>query len=204
MKHLQTCMLALALAAASAVSAQEAKKKGAMPAMDAEQKAMMEAWQKAGQPGEAHKQLETMAGKWTTKQTVWMDPTAEPAVETGTATNTMIMGGRHLRQDYQGRWMGQPFTGLGFTGYDNVTGKYYSTWADSMATGLFVAHGDYDAASRTYTFRGEMADPAAGGAKIPMRNVVRIVDDDHHVFEMFETRDGKERRSMQIDYARAK
>ena len=204
MKHTQACMLALALAAATAASAQEAKKKQAMPAMDAEQKAMMEAWQKAGQPGEPHKRLEAMAGKWNTKQTIWMDPKAPPLVETGTATNTMIMGGRHMRQDFQGNWMGQAFTGVGYTGYDNVSGKYYSTWTDSMATGLFVSHGDYDAATRTYTFRGEMADPAAGGAKIPMRNVVRVVDDDHHVFEMHETRDGKERRTMRIEYARAK
>ena len=28
------------------------------------------------------------------------------------------------------------FTGVGRTGYDNVTGRYWSTWTDTMSTGV--------------------------------------------------------------------
>lgn len=113
--------------------------------------------------------------------------------ETGKATNTLALGGRHLRSEFHGTWQGQPFEGQGYTGYDNVTGKYYSSWIDNASTGLFVARGDYDAKNRTYTFRGEMNDPAE----------LRIVDQDHHVFEMYETRGGKEAKTMLIEYTRA-
>ena len=34
--------------------------------------------------------------------------------------------------------MGMPFEGIGRTGYDNVTGKYWSTWIDNMSTGCYL------------------------------------------------------------------
>lgn len=198
--HYRAMLGVLILAAALPLAAQDP---GAQPQMNAEQQAMMQAWEKAGKPGEQHKQLAMMAGSWTTKQTVWMDPKAPPMVETGTATNTMIFDGRQMRQEFHGNWMGQPFEGLGYSGYDNVTGKYFSTWTDNMSTGMFISYGDYDAATKTYNYTGEMNDPAAGGAKIPVREVWRIVDNDHQVFEMYETRDGKEAKTMMIEYTRS-
>jgi hypothetical protein len=203
MKTRQYSALALMLAIALPLSAQETKPDAAPPEMTAEQKAMFEAYEKAAKPGEQHKQLEALVGTWTTKQSMWMDPSAPPMTETGTSSNTLVLGGRHLRSDFSSKWMGKPFTGIGYTGYDNVTGKFYSSWMDDASTGLFIAHGDYDAATKTYTFTGEMADAAKAGAKVPMREVLRIVDNDHHVFEMYETRDGKEAKVMQIEYARA-
>ncbi|UNK48508.1 DUF1579 domain-containing protein [Lysobacter sp. S4-A87] len=202
MKIAQISLLTLALLAALPLAAQD---KSAKPAqLTPEQQAMMQAWEKAAQPGEQHKQLAAMVGKWTTRQTMWMDPDTPPMTETGSATNTLVLGGRHIRQDFRSKWMGQPFEGVGFNGYDNVTGKYYSTWMDSGSTGMYVSYGDYDPATKTYTYRGEMADPASKGAKVPVRQVVRVVDNDHQVFEMYETRAGKEAKTMQIDYTRQK
>ena len=60
-----------------------------------------------------------------------------------------------------GQWMGKPFEGIGYTGYDNVNGKYYSSWIDSSSTGMFVSQGGYDPASKSYVFKGEFADAAA-------------------------------------------
>lgn len=195
--------LCLALLVALPSPAKEPKAEKA-PQLTAEQQAMMQAWEKAGQPGEQHRQLAGMVGEWTTKQTMWMDPQQPPMVQAGSATGTMVLGGRHVRQDYRGEFMGAPFEGLAYTGYDNVTGKYYSSWMDSGSTGLFVSYGDYDPATRSYTFTGEMADPSAGGAKIPVRQVIRVVDNDHHVFDMYETRGGKEAQTMKIEYTRKK
>ncbi|MFC3550630.1 DUF1579 domain-containing protein [Lysobacter cavernae] len=203
MKTVQVWLCALALLVALPLAAKEPKA-AEPPRMTAGQQAMMEAWEKASSPGAQHQQLAAMAGTWSVKQQMWMDPKSPPMVQTGSATTTAVFGGRHLRQDYRGEWMGKPFEGVGYTGYDNVTGKYYSSWMDSGSTGLFVAHGDYDSARKTYTFKGEMADAAQGGAKVPIRDVLRIVDDDHHTFEMYETRDGKEAKVMQLDYTRQK
>jgi hypothetical protein len=196
---------ALALGCLFATTAFAHDPKDAAPAMSAEQKAMMEAWQKAATPNEKHQQLiAEFEGTWDAKMSAWMDPSAPPQVETGKSVNTAVFGGRQLRMDYTGTFMGQPFEGMGYTGYNNVTGKYFSTWSDNMSTGLFVAEGDYDAASKVYTYRAQMPDPVKPGTMVPVRESMRFPDKDHALFEMYETRDGKEMKTMQIEYTRAK
>ena len=74
----------------------------------------------------------------------------------------------------------------------------------AMSTGQFLAEGDYDPATRTYTYRGSMPDPMQPGATTPVRETLRVVDRDHHVMEYFESHDGQERKSMQIEYTRSK
>lgn len=176
----------------------------ALTSMSAEDQAMMQAWQKAGAPGAQHKQLiDQMVGTWNTKQTMWMSADAPPMVETGKAIHTAALDGRQVRIDFTGMVMGQPFEGVGYTGYDNTRGKYTSLWTDSMSTGMMTSAGDYDAATKTYTFHGEMADPMQPGKMLPIRETVRIVDADHQVMEMYEPKDGKEVKTMMIEYTRA-
>lgn len=204
MKTFRTAALVGLLCTAGAVTAQDAASESA-PKMDAQAQAMMEAWQKAATPGPQHRQLaEHFAGTWDTKQTMWMDPSAPPMTSTGRSVNTAVLGGRHVRMDFTGEFMGQPFEGVGYSSYDNVKGKYVGSWMDSMSTGQFMAEGDYDAASKTYTYRGEMADPMKPGTMTPVREVVRVLDNDRHVMEFYETHDGQERKSMQIEYTRAR
>src|SRR5690606_41347735 len=94
----------------------------AAPAQD---EAMMAAWEAAATPGPQHAQLvEHFAGTWDTKMTVWMDPVTPPLDESGSTTSTAELGGRHVRMDYRGNFMGMPFEGVGSNGYDNVSGRY--------------------------------------------------------------------------------
>lgn len=177
----------------------------AAPAMSPEQQAAMEAWQKAAVPGAPHKQLaEHFVGTWEAKQSFWMDPSAPPMSETGTATSTAELGGRQIRMDFTGQMMGAPFHGINYTGYDNVARHYTSTWIDDMSTGTYMTTGQYDPESRTYTFTGQWPDPLQGGDMLQVRQTVRIVDADHHVMEMYETHEGKEMRTMLIEFSRAK
>jgi hypothetical protein len=207
MKTMTRCILHAALACAllSPVVAAAQQAQDATPKMSAEQQAMMATWQKAATPGPQHAQLaEHFAGAWDTRQTMWMDATTPPMTETGKSVDTAVLGGRQVHTDFTSTFMGQPYQGVGFVGYDNVRGKYTSTWSDNMSTGVMVSDGEYDPATKTYTFRGEMGDPMKEGAMLPIRETVRIVDADHHVMEMFEPHDGKEIRTMQIEYTRAK
>lgn len=203
MKIRHLAVLAFGFAAIAPGFAQ--KKDAAPPPMSAEQQAMMDAWQKASTPGEKHRQLiAEFEGTWDAKMTAWMDPSAPPVVESGKSVHTAVFGGRQLRMDYSGKFMGQPFEGMGYTGFNNVTGKYFSSWSDNMSTGLFVAEGDYDPATRVYTYRAQMPDPMKPGTMVPVRETMRFPDKDHALFEMYETRDGKELKTMQIEYTRAK
>ena len=196
-------LIAIALSAcmASAVSAQDAP---AMPQMTPELQAKMAAWIAASTPGAQHKQLaDHFTGNWTARTTLWMDPSMPPTTVDGTSVATVEFGGRHVRSKYSGTMMGQPFTGEAITSYDNTSGKFVNSWFDSMGTGQYVTHGDYDPATQTYTFTGAMSDPTKDDKVTEMKDTIRFTDSDHYVMESFELVDGKEVKMMQIEYARA-
>ena len=190
------CLLTLALLATVA----HAQEPEAAPA-EAEQAAMMAAWQKAMTPGEAHAALARGAGTWKMTVRMWMDPSAEPMVSEGSAERRMILGGRVLEEASTSDMMGMPFEGLGRTGYDNVTGKYWSSWIDNMSTGIFLQHGSHDPETDAYGFNGEYPDPMSGGTT-RVRSVVRWENDDTQHFEWYEDRGAGEVKTMVVTYER--
>ncbi len=174
------------------------------PPMSAEQKAEMDAMMKAMAPGENHTLLASVAGDWTFTHTMWMDPAAPPATSTGTASYTTIMGGRYVQGTYRGMMMGMPFEGVGVTGYDNISKQFVSSWYDNFGTGIMMLTGTYDAATRTFTYSSDVDDPMKPGTKVKVREVIRLVDPTRHVMEWYETRAGKESKTMEIVYTRKK
>jgi len=190
-------VLVLALVATGAVADDKSP-----AAMSKEQQDMAAAFERMGAVRAEHRQLEYFAGDWKTKTSVWMDPKQPPEVSEGTSHCEAVFGGRYFETRAEGQMMGQPFSGRGVTGFDNLSGQYFATWYDSMSTGFFLAYGSYDKASNQYTYRGSMDDPMAPKTKIPVRAVVRIVDASHHAFDWYEERGGKEVKTMQIEYTR--
>lgn len=172
------------------------------PAASAAQQAAMQAWQRAAAVGPQHQRLEWFQGRWKERVQMWMEPGQPPRIEQGVAEVRPVLGGRFMEMRHRGHYMGKPMQGLGYSGYDNVDGRYTSIWMDDGSTAIFISHGDYDAASKTYTYSGQMQDPARPDTMIPVREVVRITGPRSYVFEWHETRDGRERKAMQIDYTR--
>lgn len=190
-----TLMLALPLSAQ-----EEEKKTTGHDRMHMEMAAMMEAMEEAGTPGEAHRALEPLAGRWNATVRLWMDPAGEPMVMDATSESRWILDGRYLREEVESEFMDKPFHGIGLTGYNNATGEYESAWVDSHSTAIFRYTGSRTADG--FEFAGEMTDPATG-QPVAQRTVIRIVSDDEIVAEGYETRDGAERRTMEIVYRRA-
>jgi hypothetical protein len=171
------------------------------PEMTPEQKAEMEAYQKAGTPGAPHQTMAATAGTYDAKVKSWHEPGKPPMEETGTATRSMGLDGRVLVEEFKGSMMGMPFTGHGMQGYDNVSGKYWSTWMDSMSTGLMVSEGTCDA-KQTCTFKGSWNDPVKK-APVAARMTSRWTSPTIQVFEMYGPgRDGKEMKMMEITYTK--
>lgn len=153
----------------------------------------------AAAAGEAHRRLAGLAGSWNVKQSLWLNDAKVPQIDAGTAVFATVLGGRHLQQDLRVR-SSPPFQGLGFTGYDTATQRYYTSWMDINFTGVLLLHGDYDASARTYRFRGDMPD--ANGDSVPTREELQIIDGKHFVARFFETRRGRESLVVELDYSR--
>ena len=163
--------------------------------------AMMEVYMKLAAPGEPHKLFAGLAGSWTTQTKEWMEPGKPPTEATGSADLKMLLGGRFLQQEYNSTMMGQPYTGMGITAYDNLRKKYVSTWIDSMGTGIFTMEGTASADGKTITLKGQHAEP--GGGQMMHRAVWKIVDDHTQTFDMYGAHGhGKETKMMEIVYTR--
>ena len=196
MKFKVLATLVLVVVCASAI-AQEQKKE-----MSADQKAQMEAMMKAMMPGEQHKLLNNMVGTFDLKVTAWMMPGEPPMNSTGTSVNTWIMGGRYVEQKTSGSFMGQPFNGLGYTGYDNLKKTYWSSWMDNMGTGIMTSTGATTDNGKTWKFSGTEPDPMTG-KDTPFEDHITVVDKDHYTFDMWSPGpDGKMMKVMEIAYTR--
>ena len=171
--------------------------------MTPEQQAAMEAYTKAATPGPQHSSLAKQVGNYSLLIKSWEAPGTEPMVENGTATRSMILGGRVMMESMNSKMMGQPFTGHGMRGFDNVTGKHWSTWNDSISTGLMTTTGSCDEKDAC-TFSGSWVDPVSKKT-ITSRMVSHWSGADAETFEMFGPGpDGKEFKMMEITYTRQK
>jgi hypothetical protein len=199
-RPLSVLVLVAAVAAAAVALADE--KKAAAPQMD--EKTMMELWQKMATPGEGHKKLDPLVGSWTARNTMWMEPGKPPEVTEGTAEQKWVLGGRYLEQRYEGTMMGQPFSGVGYAGYDNYTMKYESTWMDTTGTAILITRGTFDKAGKVLTSTGQMNDFVTRKT-MTMRDKTTLVSPDEILFELFGSGpDGKEQKMMEIRYTRKK
>jgi len=174
---------------------------------------MMAMMMELSKPGENHKLLAHGVGAWTYKVKMWMSPdtNAAPMESSGTATIRKIMGGRYFTGEHMGKMqmpgadgkmMDMEFKGMSTEAYDNVKKKFVATWLDNMGTGIMMLEGTYDPSSKTFTYRADTE--FMPGMKVKVREVINIVDNDHHMFEWYEDRGAGEVKTMQIDYTRKK
>jgi hypothetical protein len=171
------------------------------PQMTPEQKTEMDAYMKAGTPGPQHQWLASTAGTYTLKIKSWHEPAGPATEDTGTATRKIMLDGRVLAEDLDSSMMGTPWTGHGMTGYDNVSGKYWSTWMDSMSTGVMLSEGACDA-KKSCTFTGAWNDPIKKGP-VKSRMTTHWTSPTTEVFEMYGPgKDGKEMKMVEITYTK--
>ncbi len=165
-----------------------------------EQQAMVQAMT----PGEHHKLIAQFAGKYEYTSKMWMAPDA-PAMESGgTSVAEMVMGGRYLQDTVEGVIMGMPFTGTGWTGYNNITGEYIFAWIDNFSTGIMTATGSCSPDGKVLTFEGASPQPGVP-EPVPFIQVVTLIDDTHHKMEWYmPSEEGEMFKTMVLSYTRVK
>jgi hypothetical protein len=189
------CVAAVVLAVSA--TAQE----GEMPKMTPEQLEEMEAYMKAGALGPEHELMAEHTGTFDVATKSWMDPEAPPIESKGVAVRTLEMGGRVMHEVFESDMLGMPFTGLSRSGFDNVSGTWWSTWTDSMSTGIMVAEGTCDA-DFNCTYVGSYNDPVQNGP-VSNRYVAKWTSEDEQYFAMYGPgRDGAEVKMMEMVYTR--
>ena len=163
---------------------------------------VMAVYEKLGTPGPMHQALAGSEGSWKTRVKTFMEPGKPPMESQGSSEHKMVLGGRILRQEFRAEMMGGIYEGLGFTGYDNHTGKFTSIWMDNMSTAIMVFQGTGTPDGKTVTMESpEYDDPVRGPMR--WRSVSRVIDENNEFFEMYTTgRDGQEHKMMEITYVR--
>jgi hypothetical protein len=193
-------VVSAAIAFAAVLGAQETAPKAASSG----DKTRLEAWQKASTPGEPHKKLDALVGTFDTRVRSWIDPSKPPEDSAGTSVNSWVLGGRYVEQQFEGTMMGEPFTGIGYTGYDNVQKKYVSVWLDTSGTGMIYLIGSPDASGKTIAGRATMWDPVYA-KPFPVESKLVITDNDHHSFELVgKAPNGRMSKLVEIQYTRKK
>jgi hypothetical protein len=162
----------------------------------------MEAMVRAAAPGQAHRKLDALAGRFRATVKTWSGPSAPPRESSGLSVNKWVLGDRFVQQQFEGTSPGEVFGGFGYIGYDNFRKKYTWVWMDTTSTSMMTSTGDLDPEGKFFTFSGTMDDPVTGKpAKISEKLIVAGKND--HTLEIWAPDStGKPFKMMEVTYSR--
>lgn len=198
MKH--TFLVATALTGVLALACKSTSNGSAQMAMD--EQAAQAKWMEFATPSHGHELLDDHVGSWNAKVRMFQPDGKLMEESNGACECRWLFDGRYVEEVMNGSMMGQPFSGRGLTGYDNMKHAYVGTWVDNMTTGIMTAEGKYDAKTRTFAYTTEMPNMMTG-QYAPARYTVQTTDRDHHTMTMYaEGPSGHEFKCMEILYTR--
>ena len=89
-----------------------------------------------------------------------------------------------MRQTYHGDFMGAPYEGRGYMGYNHLARCYESIWMGSTGTSLSFSSGSCAADGRTFTMHATEPNPLSGEAA-DVVDMIEIHDADSHTFTRY-------------------
>jgi len=200
--HIYCTSSLLILAGALLCGSARAEDKPASAPPEPSMEEMMKKMEAAGTPGAAHKALDPLVGEWDAEVKLWMTPDAPPSITKATAKSRWVMKGRFVQEEFDGEFMGKPFHGMSLTGFDNTKQKYATVWVDDTSTAMVTSEGEAKDGGKVVTFEGRHDCPMTDEKNVPMKQVVRIVSPNKHIFEMHDPRRGENSKTMEITYTR--
>ena len=167
-----------------------------------EQTQEMQVWMEYMTPGPMHEMLAKSVGDWKTVSKFWMDPAGDPMIVEGTGKTEMILGGRYQKMTHRSAMMGMQTEGISTIGYDNATEEFTMTWIDNIGTGTAIAKGKYNENTNSIIMNGTMVDPMSK-QEMNIKQVLKFLDNDHQLLEMYLDYNGQEFKSMEIEFTRS-
>jgi Protein of unknown function (DUF1579) len=177
----------------------------------------MPAWLRRSQPGPGHAALQPLVGTFRQHKEIFGGllgrPKDAPTIVSDDVTTTRrwVGGGRWMEDVSEGSILGGPYWRHGWLGYSNMDQRFEWVTVDGFNTTLM----SYAAAPKSgekapldmvgqFTDQGVVGE-ATVGKTVSMRTVIRIENQDRHVFELYFTPPGeKEYLVDRTSYTRVK
>jgi uncharacterized protein DUF1579 len=189
-----TVAVAIGLAI-SARSEAQSQKAPADPAVAA-------ALENAMTPGAGQQKLGFLVGTFDAKIRTWVRASDPPTEDNGVMIGTWVLDGRYAQMMLAGNVAGEPYSGIGYAGYNNTTKQYMTTFMDSAGTGMEWYTGGFDASGKRATLKGTVAN-AVTGKSSPVEIRLTLDDAGNHVMELWGEGLGTTMyKMMEISYTR--
>jgi hypothetical protein len=160
-------------------------------------------WKRRGIPGAGHAALKPLIGTWRVQMSFYAtfgrSPEAPPIVADGLiCTRTWVAGGRYIEDLTQGTIGGtEKYWRKGWLGYSIMDQRYEWVTIDMVNTTMMAYVGKPGSGgqmpidmSGIFTDQG-VAGEQSVGKPVGMRTVIKIENNDRHIFELYFTPPGK-------------
>jgi Protein of unknown function (DUF1579) len=200
--HRMAGLAAVVVALTNPVAAQDASKFAAGTRANAA--AVAHALELAMTPGPGQARLEPMVGTFNVKIRSWFAPNKPPVESTAVSVSVWVLGHRYIQSMLSGYVLNEPFDGIGYTAYDNVSKTYQTAWMDSGSTGMTWYRGGFDGASKSARMKATVTS-ALTGKPTPLELRLSIAENGDHMTELWGQGDGSTMfKMMELRYTRAK
>ena len=200
--HRMTGLAAVVMALANPVVAQDANKFAAGTRANAA--TVAQALEMAMTPGPGQARLEPMVGTFNVKIRSWVAPNKPPVESTAVSVSVWVLGHRYIQSMLSGSVLNEPFDGIGYTAYDNVSKTYQTAWMDSGSTGMTWYRGGFDGATKSARMKATVPN-ALTGKPTPLELRMSIADNGDHMTELWGQGEGSAMfKMMELRYTRAK
>ena len=95
-----------------------------------------------------------------------------------------VLDERYVQLMLAGNVAEEPYSGIGYAGFDNTTKKYMATFMDSASTGMEWYTGGFDQIGMRATLKASIANPLTG-KPTPMEMRLTIDAAGNHVTELW-------------------
>ena len=191
------CVIAIIFSASCSALAQDGSAGEVRPAQPELPK-----WLSRGLPGRGHEVLSPLVGTWRVQMsfygTLGRSPDEPPLVTDDLISRRQwVAGGRYIEDIMEGTLGGAPVWRKGWLGYSIMDGRYEWITIDPVNTTMMSFEGAPKSGdqipismSGSFTDQG-VAGEETVGKSVGMRTLIKIENNDRHVFELYFTRPGK-------------
>jgi hypothetical protein len=173
-------------------------------------------WVRRGIPGTGHAKLNALIGTWRVHKSIYgtmgRSPDLPPIVSNDITTRRdWVADGHYIEDLTEGKVDGKPYWRKGWLGYSIMDRRYEWVTIDSLNTTMMrylakEGSGEEMPISMTGFFTDQgVVNEKTVGKPVGQRTVIRIENDDRHIFELYFTPPGaKEQLADRSVYTRVK